>query len=51
MLQGALVKFDKTIFLRKNCYRNGLVMYTKRVTKNKYGLSINDPFLFILGLL
>ena len=26
MLQGALVKFDKTVLLRKNCYRNGLIM-------------------------
>ena len=26
MLQGALVKFDKTAFLRKICYRNGLIM-------------------------
>ena len=26
MLQGALVKFDKTVFLRKICYRNGLIM-------------------------
>ena len=26
MLQGALIKFDKAVFLRKNCYRNGLTM-------------------------
>ena len=26
MLQGALIKFDKTVFLRKICYRNGLTM-------------------------
>ena len=26
MLQGALIKFDKTVFLRKICYRNGLIM-------------------------
>ena len=26
MLQGALIKFDKTVFLRKNCYKNGLIM-------------------------
>ena len=26
MLQGALIKFDKTVFLRKICYRNGLLM-------------------------
>ena len=26
LLQGAFVKFDKTVFLRKICYRNGLVM-------------------------
>ena len=27
MLQGALIKFDKTVFLRKkNCYRNDLIM-------------------------
>ena len=27
MLQGALTKFDKTVFSRKNCYRNDLIMY------------------------
>ena len=26
MLQGALTKFDKNVFLRKICYRNGLIM-------------------------
>ena len=26
MLQGALIKFDKTVFLRKICYKNGLIM-------------------------
>ena len=26
MLQGALIKFAKTVFLQKNCYRNGLIM-------------------------
>ena len=26
MLQRALIKFDKTVFLRKNSYKNGLVM-------------------------
>ena len=26
MLQGALVKFDKTVFLQNICYRNGLIM-------------------------
>ena len=50
MLQGALIKFDKIVFLRKNCYRNGLIMYTKHVAKSKYGLSINDLLLFTLGL-
>ena len=53
MLQGALIKFEKTAFVRKNCYRNGLIMCivvqeTRR--QKKYGLSINDLFLFTLGL-
>ena len=26
MLQGALIKSDKTVFLPKICYRNGLIM-------------------------
>ena len=26
MLQGALIKCDKTILLQKNCFRNGLIM-------------------------
>ena len=26
MLQGALIKHDKTAFLRKNCYGNDLIM-------------------------
>ena len=26
MLQRALIQFDKTVFLRKNCYKNGLIM-------------------------
>ena len=26
MLQGTLTRFDKTVLLRKNCYRNGLIM-------------------------
>ena len=53
MLQGALIKFDKTVFLRKICFRNGLIMciVTKRVAKNKYGLSINNLLLFSLELL
>ena len=50
MLQGALIKIDKTVYLRKkNCYRNGLIMCVvvrKRVAKNKYGLLINDLLSF-----
>ena len=26
MLQGTLTRFDKTVLLQKNCYRNGLIM-------------------------
>ena len=26
MLQGALIKFDQTVFLRTICHRNGLIM-------------------------
>ena len=26
MLQEALIKFDKTVFLRKNYYKNGLIV-------------------------
>ena len=25
MFQGASIKFDKTVFLQKSCYRNGLI--------------------------
>ena len=44
---GALIKFDKTVFLRKNCDINGLVMcivvhQREGVAKNKYELTIND---------
>ena len=45
MLQGALIKFDKTVLLRKICYRNGLIMCIvihETRHHNKYGLSINN---------
>ena len=33
MLQGGLIKFDKTVFLQKNCYRMcivyGLIIYAR----------------------
>ena len=32
MLQGALIKFDKTVFLRKICYRNDLISYTRNAS-------------------
>ena len=54
MLQRALIKFDKTVFLRKSCYRNGLIMcivvHETRRQKKKNGLSINDLLLFTLNL-
>ena len=54
MFQGALIKFDKTFFLQKNCYRNSLIMcivvHETRRTKNKCGLLINDFLLFTLAL-
>ena len=51
MLQGALIKFDKTVLLRKICYRNGLIMCIvihETRHHNKYGLSINNLLLFAL---
>ena len=43
MLQGALIEFDKTVFLQKNFHRNGLIMcVVVHVAKNKYELLIND---------
>ena len=54
MLQRALIKFNKTVFLQKNCYRNGLIMcivvYEKRWQKNKYGLSVIALLTFTLDL-
>ena len=53
MLQRALIKSDKTVFLRKKCYRNGLIMCIvvhKTRAKNKCGLSINDLLSFTLDL-
>ena len=48
MPQGALIKFDKTAFLRKICYRNGLIMciVIHEMHRQKYGLSINNLLLF-----
>ena len=52
MLQGALIKFDKTVVLRKNCNRNGLmcIFVHKTRRQKKYGLPINDLLLFTVGL-
>ena len=55
MVQRALIRFDKTVFLRKNCYRNGLIMCivvheTRRLNKN-YGLLINDRLTSFLCIL
>ena len=54
MFQRALIKFNKTVFLQKNCYRNGLIMcivaHEKRWQKNKYGLSVNALLPFTLDL-
>ena len=53
MLQGTLMKFDKTVFLQKNCYGNMLIMcivvHETRHHK-QYGLSINNILLFTFAL-
>ena len=45
MLHGALIKFNKTIFLHK--WLDNVYSYTRNASpKNKYGLAIYDLLLF-----
>ena len=54
MLQGALIKFDKTVFLRQKLLQKWLgnvyIAVHETSCQKKYGLLINDLLLFTLGL-
>ena len=49
MLQRALINFDKTVFLRKNCYRNGSIMWiVVHETRRKKQIWIDGKQYFII---